>query len=463
MIVKLRDNDTIAAVATAVGESGIAVVRISGQAALSVADKVFVGKGPLSNVPSHTAHFGKLTDADGSFIDEVIAVVFRRPNSYTSEDTVEFSCHGGRIVTQKVLQRILSAGARMAEPGEFTKRAFLNGKIDLSQAEAIGDLIHSQSDAAYKSSLRQLSGDLSREIRTAREELVNLASLLELELDFSDEDVQFANRKTLEDRLGEAVETVSRLISGYSVGRIYKEGVRVTLAGKPNVGKSSLLNLLLQEDRAIVSDIPGTTRDTISESISLGGILFRLTDTAGLRETGDLIEFEGVKRAERESLEGDILLLAMDYGEKEMVQSDLIYRKLIESCAKKDVRVLKVFNKIDLYKTEAFRQPSDKSSYYVSALTGEGIESLKKGLYEMALAKKSDENSVVVTSSRHFDALKRAKNSLNSAIESLKSRKSGEFVVFDLRCGLDALGEITGEVTTEDILNNIFSKFCIGK
>lgn len=459
----IKDFDTITAIATPLGEGGISVIRISGLDAFSIADKIFLGRTKLSQAPSHTAHFGKVVNASGAFVDEVVAVIFRKPSSYTCEDVVEISCHGGYLVTQKVLQEVLSAGARLAEPGEFTKRAFLNGRLDLSQAEAVGDLIHSQSDAAYKSSIRQLSGELSRRIKNVRDELLNLASLLELELDFSEENVEFANRKALEERLEGAIKVVDELLSSYSVGKVYREGVRVTIAGKPNAGKSSLLNALLQENRAIVSETPGTTRDTISESISIDGVLFRLTDTAGLRETTDNIEKEGVKRAHKEAEESDVVLLVMDYNEFEAAENDPLYTRLGEVCARNAVRLVRVWNKIDLYKSESPRISENKDSFYISALRGDGIDFLKNRLLKAALAEDINESSVVVTNARHRDALARAQKSLKFALETLKGGKSGEFVALDLRSCLNSLGEITGEITTADILNNIFSKFCIGK
>lgn len=459
----LKDSDTIAAIATPPGEGGISVIRISGREAFGVADKVFLGKNCLSESPSHTAHFGKVVDPEGKYVDEVVAVTFRSPSSYTCEDVVEISCHGGYIVTQKVLQLILDAGARAAEAGEFTKRAFLNGRLDLSQAEAVGDLIHSQSEAAYRSSIRQLSGELSREIKGVRDDLLNLASLLELELDFSEEDVQFANRKVLEDRLTGALAVVEKLLASYAVGRVYKEGVRVTIAGKPNAGKSSLLNALLREDRAIISATPGTTRDTISESLVINGVLFRLTDTAGLRETADAIEREGVERAQKEAEQADVVLLVVDIGEGYYNGTEPSYSRLADVCSKSGVRLIKVWNKIDLHRGGAPRFGEDGDVFYISALTGEGIDFLRKGLLKVTVSDQSSESSAVVTNSRHRDALARAKGSLELARETLLDGKSGEFVALDLRSGLNALGEITGEITNEDILNNIFSKFCIGK
>jgi tRNA modification GTPase len=454
-------NATIAAIATAMGVGGINVVRISGDDAFQIVDKVFLGKFKLDTVPSHTAHFGRVVGYDGNFVDEVVAVVFRRPNSYTCEDVVEISCHGGYIVTQKVLQEIFNAGARPAEPGEFTKRAFLNGRLDLSQAEAVGDLIHSQSEAAYRSSIRQLSGDLSKEIKSVSDELVNLAALLELELDFSEESVEFADRKSLEERLTNAIVVVDRLLSSYSVGRIYREGVRVTIVGKPNAGKSSLLNALIKEDRAIVSEIPGTTRDTISESMSINGVLFRMTDTAGIREALDSIEQEGVERARREAEKSDILLLVIDCSLDDYNGIEPLYRQLADRCERGHIKLLRVWNKVDLYEGEAHSKPEE--DFYVSALRGDGIDLLRNGLFRTAHDQSVNDDHAVVTNARHRDALSRARKSLHLALESLKGHRSSEFISLDLRAGLDSLGEITGEVTTDDILNKIFSKFCIGK
>lgn len=455
--------DTIAAISTPLGEGGISIIRVSGMDALTIADHVFLGKTKLSEAPSHTAHFGKMVDQSGQLVDEVVAVVFRAPSSYTCENVVEISCHGGYLVTQRVLERLIAAGARPANPGEFTRRAFLNGRMDLSQAEAVADLIHAESDAAYRSSVRQLSGELSRKIASVRDELLNLASLLELELDFSEEDVEFANREALETRLRDAISLVDELLSSYSVGKVYREGVRVTIAGKPNAGKSSLLNAILGDKRAIVSEVPGTTRDTISERVSINGVLFRLTDTAGLRETVDKIEREGVERARKEASQADIVLLVIDYVERDYNGTEPLYVELEEICKKEGVKLVKVWNKTDLYKGLPARVPENSKVFYVSALRGDGIDFLKDGLFSMVLGGSTNETSLVVTNVRHRDALSRARKDLTYALETLESGKSGEFVALDLRSGLNALGEITGEITTQDILNNIFSRFCIGK
>lgn len=456
-----QDGAAIAAIATPIGVGGINVVRISGDGAFEIVDKIFIGRSRMDGAPSHTAHFGRIVDRSGNYLDEVVVVIFRRPSSYTCEDVAEISCHGGYLVTQKILQRVVEAGARLAEPGEFTKRAFLNGRLDLSQAEAVGDLIHSQSEAAYRSSVRQLSGELSRKIKSISGELLNLASLLELELDFSEENVEFASRRSLKERLENAIDAMDELLASYSVGRVYKEGVRVTIAGKPNAGKSSLLNALLREDRSIVSKIPGTTRDTISETVSINGVLFRLTDTAGLREAMDEIEMDGVERARRAAEDSDIVLLVIDCSGSDYNGTEPLYEELAAICGQHGAKLLKVWNKIDLYQGGA---PRDMENvFFVSALRGDGIDLLRNGLFRVVINENWREESVVVTNSRHRDAIARAQKSLTLALESMGSGKSSEFVALDLRAGLDALGEITGEVTTDDMLKNIFSKFCIGK
>lgn len=408
---RLIDNeDTIAAIATPIGVGGISIVRISGEQALPISDRIFLGKTKLSEAITHSAHFGTVVGENASLIDEAVAVVFRKPASYTCEDVVEIQCHGGFLASEKVLRKVLEAGARIAHPGEFTRRAFLNGRLDLSQAEAIGDLIHSKSEAAYRSSIRQLTGELSRKIKEVRDELLNLAALLELELDFSEENVEFAERSFLISRLEDSIGVVKQLLSSYSIGKLYKEGVRVAIAGKPNVGKSSLLNSLLHESRAIVSEIPGTTRDTISESMEINGILFRLTDTAGLRETTDSVESEGVDRARREIADSDVVLLVADYGESDYNGIDPAYQELSESCGSWNTKLIRVWNKIDLYASSAPRAP--EKGFFISALRDEGVSALKKGLLDAALGQNVDEMSVVVTNIRHRDVLLRAEKSL---------------------------------------------------
>ncbi len=347
-------DDVISAISTPIGVGGIGVVRLSGKDAVQVADKIFRGNVHLSNVPTHTAHFGHIANLEGNVIDEVVALVFKAPHSYTGENVVEISCHGGILVTRKMLQATLDAGARLAEPGEFTKRAFLNGQMDLSQAEAVADLIHSKTDAAHRSSLAQLEGTLSKKINQMRDELVNLCSLIEVELDFSEEDLEFVNRLDFIAKTEGAIKELRSLIESFEVGKMYREGVKVVIAGKPNAGKSSILNALLQEDRVIVSEIPGTTRDTIEESLAIGGVLFRLVDTAGLRDTVDRIEQEGVRRTEQQLSDADIVLLVVDSSEQVSEAESLLIARMLEDIEQIQgkVRCIVAMNKIDLVRND---------------------------------------------------------------------------------------------------------------
>ena len=459
-------EDTIVAISTAIGEAAISVIRISGKDAIKVADRVFVGKRKLADVKTHTAHYGKIVDKNGDVVDYVVATVFKAPNSYTGEDTVEISCHGGILVTRKVLETVLEAGARLAQPGEFTKRAFLNGKIDLSQAEAVADLIRSATELAYQSSLSQLEGALSRKIRKMREDLINLCSLVELELDFADEDLEFVDKAQLAEKIKDVIGEVDELIETFRFGKIYREGIKVVIAGKPNAGKSSLLNALLNENRAIVSEIPGTTRDVIEESLNIEGVLFRIVDTAGLRETFDIVEREGVRRTEEQLKKADMILLVIDSTDEINEEDVRIYHRVLNFAVDESKRCIIVFNKVDLLdgKRPNMKIMVDFPVVYISALTGFGLEKLKKLMVEQSfLGMTRTESSVVVTNVRHRDALLRAKQSLIYALRSLEQGMSGDLVAVDLRAGLNHLGEIIGEVTTDDILNNIFSKFCIGK
>ncbi len=466
---KKGSTDTIAAIATPLGEGGISVIRISGADAPQLIDNVFKGRTSLAAAPSHTAHFGRIIGDEGEVVDEVVATVFAGPNSYTGENTVEISCHGGILVTRRILDRILHKGVRHAEPGEFTKRAFLNGRLDLSQAEAVADLIRARSTTAHRASILQLEGILSDRIHKLRSRLVDSIGLLELELDFVEEDLEFIDKREFRQTIADTMEDAKRLLATFSLGRIYREGVKAAIVGPPNAGKSSLLNALLESNRAIVTDIPGTTRDTIEEGMIVGGLSFRLVDTAGLRETKDRVELEGIRRTEAEARQSDIILLVLDSsqavgdpGLKPL--SDL----LIGNAAG---RLLVVLNKSDLPCRSAeevlrlWGLPRDAKFAQISAKTGDGIVSLQRAMVEMLEAEKPDlgESSATVTSARHFDALRRGEQSLSLALRSLESGESNEFIAVDLRNALDCLGEITGEVTTEEILNNIFSKFCIGK
>ncbi|MBI4418853.1 MAG: tRNA uridine-5-carboxymethylaminomethyl(34) synthesis GTPase MnmE [Ignavibacteriales bacterium] len=462
--------DTIAALATAPGEAGIAVIRVSGSRALELVDKGFRGKVRLCDSKTHHLHFGSFVSPDEEYLDQVVASVYREPTSYTGEDVVEISCHGGVLVTRKVLESLFEYGCRPAAPGEFTKRAFLNGRMDLSQAEAVADLIHARSDRARRSSLQQLQGQLAGRISALREGLIRAAGLLELELDFAEEGLEFLEKDKVSRQIAEALEMVSRLIETYQAGRLYRDGVKVVLAGMPNVGKSSILNALLKQDRAIVTEVPGTTRDTIEESLSIHGLQFRIVDTAGLHEAVDRVEKEGIRRSEDQIRTSDLLLVIMDTsrvpGQEELELAARLIRDL-----RGQARTIVVLNKIDLTpavngsieQKVAVLEPA--SIVRISTLTGAGMEDLQEALFQEALAESPSygDSGITVTNARHYHALLSAKERLNLSLQSLEKGASGEFVSVDLRTALDALGEITGIVTTDDILKDIFSKFCIGK
>ena len=467
----IQETETIAAVATPVGEGGIAVIRISGDAAIRIADRGFRGKIPLTEAQSHTAHYGKFVDEGEAHIDNVVAVVFRCPHSYTGENTVEVSCHGGQLIVRRILETIIRFGARAAQAGEFTKRAFLNGRIDLAQAEAVADLIRSRSDRAHQASLSQLDGALSEKVSALRDRLIANLGLLELELDFAEDGYEFTEKNRFADQLRAVVAELDQLISSYKVGKIYRDGVQVALAGAPNVGKSSLLNAFLREDRAIVTSLPGTTRDIIEEAVTIDGLLFVISDTAGLRETLDPIEQEGVRRAEARLRSCDILILMLDrtrpLGHLEAVQSI----KLVAEVEKRGAKCLVVVNKSDVeaYPGNIFADLAEILSTHtvldISAKTLLGFEELETELVAIATGNfvAKSESGIMISNFRHFSAIQKAKQSLELALESTLSRKSSEFIAVDLRAGLDAIGEIVGIVTTEEILNAIFSSFCIGK
>ena len=459
-----RLENTIAAIATPIGEGAISVIRVSGDAAIHKVAIRFKGKQNLTKAKSHTAHFGRFVDNQNKTVDDVVCTVYRTPKSFTGEDTVEVCCHGGIHVTRRVFESILETGVRPAEPGEFTQRAFLNGKLDLSQAEAIADLIHAQSDKAHQTSLDQLEGVLSKQINIIREQLVQSLGLIELELDFSEEGIALIDKNKIEELFNHGLLEINQLIKTYKYGKVWREGVRVALVGVPNAGKSSLLNIILKEDRAIVTDVPGTTRDFIEENLIIEGALFRLIDTAGLRETEDTVEKEGVHKTWKVIKRSDIIVLVHD-STKTTTNSELVLMQAILKEKHKELVV--VNNKIDLQheKTTLINGPEKILAIETSAVNNTGIERLKDSLFKKVVDQKQNENkeSVIITNERHYSALLKAKQSLASALNSLKNRESGEFIAVDLRAAIDSIGEIVGLVTTEDILNNIFSKFCIGK
>lgn len=450
----MLDNDTIVALATPAGVGAISVIRVSGQHSFTIVDKIFKGKTNLVDCHTHTIHYGKIFDTKNELIDDVLVSVFKTPNSYTGEDSVEISTHGSSLITQKIIYALVESNVRLAEPGEFTKRAFLNGKLDLAQAEAVADVINSRTEAALRGARNQLDGLLSQKVDFLREILINTSSLIELELDFAEEDIEFMPLNEILKNIGEIEKEIDSLLKSYSFGRVIKDGVNVALVGKTNVGKSSLLNYFLKEARAIVSEIPGTTRDIIREDLSIDGILFKLFDTAGIRVTEDIVEKEGVIRSREAVKNADIVLFMNDIVSG---FSHDLYNQLIELTA--DERIIKVMNKIDL-------NPADQTSsdVKISAKTGEGIEALFSKLIEKAVGSNSyTEKTAIVSNLRHFDALNRSKQNLINARKSIDEKLTGEFIAVDLRNAELALSEIIGKVTTEDILNNIFAKFCIGK
>ncbi|GJQ62897.1 MAG: tRNA modification GTPase MnmE [Melioribacteraceae bacterium] len=447
------NNDTISALATSPSEGAIAVIRVSGKNAFNICDKIFVGKKKISNAASHTIHYGNIIESD-NIVDDVLVSIFKSPNSYTGEDVVEISSHGSFLIIKRILELLNDNGARNAEPGEFTRRAFLNGKLDLVQAEAVADIINSRTEVSLRGARNQLDGLLSAKVKYLRDSLVNSSSLMELELDFSEEDVEFINADVARKKITEIVSEIDLLLSSYSFGKVVRDGVNVSLVGVPNVGKSSLMNYILKESRAIVSEIPGTTRDIIREEISIDGVLFRLTDTAGIRFTEDEIEKQGVFRSREAIKNSDLVLFINDIREG---VSEELYNELLNIVSRETI--ITVMNKLDL-KPEYV----DEEVVSISAKTGEGISRLFEKMKEIAYGGKAySEKSAIVTNSRHYSALKKAKESLGMAIDSISSGMTGEFIAVDLRNAENALGEIIGEVTSDDILNNIFSKFCIGK
>ncbi len=462
------ENDTIAALATARGPGALAIIRLSGPQSLSLCAALFAGRRSIDLTRADRYH-GRLVAPKGGSgeaevaIDEVILHTYPAPNSFTGEDMVEINCHGGRLVIERLLELLLLFGARMAAPGEFSKRAFLNGKLDLMQAEAIADIIAAPSRRALDLSLAQLHGDISLKINEICDILRESCVLLELELDFSDDEV-LTDRGQLEERLKTAAGEVDNILSGYHYGQLLREGAGVVLAGKVNVGKSTLMNRLLRRDRAIVSHLPGTTRDTLEEGVRLGGYLFRLTDTAGIRAAADEIEREGVARSMAAISSADILLLIFD-ASAPLDQQD---EQIIELGRGRPAgSTIFLFNKSDLLaESQGFRPPSVVASENILALsgrTGVGLDELERRMIAYVESEKPEGESVTITRLRHHDALRRAAEHLALALRSLEEGRSGEFIALDLRMALAAVGELTGEVRSADILEDIFSTFCIGK
>ncbi len=451
------NEDTIAALATTPGTSAIAVIRVSGKDSISICSKLFKGK-DLTSAPSHTLHYGLIKEGD-RLIDEVVVSLYKAPNSFTKEDSVEISCHGSDYIVKQILQLLVRNGSRFAKPGEFTKRAFINGRFDLAQAEAVADLIASESEAAHKAALNQMRGGFSDEIKKLREQLTYFASMIELELDFSEEDVEFANRDELVELITKIKRAIESLIDSFSLGNAIKNGIPTVIAGKPNAGKSTLLNLLLNEEKAIVSDIPGTTRDFIEDEIAIEGVSFRFIDTAGLRETKDKLESLGIERTRQKIGQASLVIYLFDVNSttEDELRNNLRELKDLNSS------YLVVGNKIDLDKKDSGKFRNYDGILFISAANKIGIEDLKKKILEQVNISSFKTGNAIVTNIRHYESLLKTKEALTSVTTGIKKNITSELLAQDIRMALLYLGEITGEITTEDLLGTIFSKFCIGK
>ena len=459
----MKEFDTICGIATAQGEGGIAVISVSGSKSLDIVGKIFQGKNKfdINTMKTYTMKYGNIIDiSSGEVIDEVIISYMKGPRSFTAEDVVEINCHGGVVSTNRVLEEVIKSGARIAEPGEFTKRAFLNGRIDLSQAEAVMDIITAKTDLAMKSAVMQSEGLLSKEINRLRKYLLDVLALIEYDVDFTEDDEE--PDETVPIRVSESLEIaileMKKLINGANEGKIIREGLKVTIIGKPNVGKSSLMNALLQEKRAIVTDIPGTTRDVIEEYINLGGIPVKITDTAGIRETEDVVERIGVERSKEKLEEADLVILMLDTS-RPLEEED---REIIESIKNKKVIVL--LNKVDLERKIDLDELKHLDNFIeISAMTGFGLEDLKNKIKDLFFNGEVDNESLIITNSRHKQALYRALENCENAQNRLKMNEFLDLISIYVTSGLRALGEITGSELEEDLVNKIFSEFCVGK
>jgi len=462
----MTNKDTIIALATASGAGAIAVLRVSGPKAISVSNTLFksIHDKNLLNQPTHTIHLGHIVDVD-RVLDEVLVSIYKNPQSYTGEDVVEISCHGSSYIQQQILQLFIRNGCRSANPGEFTLRAFLNGKMDLSQAEAVADLIASDSAAAHQIALQQMRGGFSSEIKKLREELLNFASLIELELDFSEEDVEFADRRQFEDLLQRIVKVLKYLIDSFSTGNVIKNGVPISIIGAPNVGKSTLLNALLNEDKAIVSNIAGTTRDAIEDELIIEGIKFRFIDTAGIRHTDDTVESIGIKKTFAKMAESQVIIQLLDASLISKANIADILTSLVETKAQyPEKETLVVLNKMDLAdKALLSKVFSELEPLHMSAKTGTGVELLKTKLLDMVHMGKLQNNDTIITNARHYDALRLALENIQKVQVGMQTGLSGDLLAIDIREALYHFGRITGEISTDDLLGNIFANFCIGK
>jgi len=446
----LLEKTTIVALSTPPGMSAIALIRLSGDDAITITNKVF--DQDILNAKGYSVHYGSIKNGENA-IDDVIATIFRGPKSFTGEDIVEIACHGSTFIQQSIIELLLQNGATMAQAGEFSKRAFFNGKMDLSQTEAIADLIHSTSSAAHQVAMNQMRGGFSNDLKVLREKLIHFASMIELELDFSEEDVEFADRTELHKLVSEVIEHVNKLAQSFKLGNAIKNGVQTVIVGRPNAGKSTLLNGLLNEERAIVSDIPGTTRDTLEESLTINGLEFKLIDTAGIREAKDTIEKLGIERTFEKINQSAIVVYLYDINSAtaEEVEKDL-------STLNQNASIVVIANKADLSQTHVI-----ENAILVSALKKEGVEEVKTALYNTVVEEGFNLESTIVTNARHYESLIRTNEDLQKVIDGIDTGLSGDFVAMDIRQALHHLGTITGEISTDELLGNIFANFCIGK
>jgi len=452
----MYNQDTIIALSTPSGSGAIGVIRLSGPEAISLTNTVFAGK-DLEKQASHTLHFGLVKDGD-HIVDEVVAGLFVAPKSYTKENVVEISCHGSNYIIQQIINLLISKGARAAKPGEFTLRAFLNGAFDLSQAEAVADLIASNSKASHDVAMQQMRGGFANELKGLREQLIHFASMIELELDFAEEDVEFANREQLKNLVNKINYVLQRLISSFEMGNVIKNGVPIVIAGKPNVGKSTLLNALLNEERAIVSEIAGTTRDTIEDELTIGGIVFRFIDTAGIRDTADIIEALGVERTLEKMKQAKLIIYMADAA-----QSIEEIEEQVRGLEQLAIPYLILVNKADLIADAQRKAFEALNVVFISAKEKQGIDELKITLLEQVNLHHINTSETLVTNIRHVEALKQTEHALQNVLANVDNPVTSDFLAMDIKQALHYLGEITGTVTTDDLLENIFTKFCIGK
>jgi tRNA modification GTPase len=458
-MIKLNDwNDTIVALATPQGVGAIGVIRVSGNNAIAIVNELFPSKN-LFDQPSHTLHVGLLKN-ENEVLDEVVISLYKSPKSFTAENVIEISCHGSSFIQEKIINALAQKGCRTAKPGEFTQRAFLNGKLDLTQAEAVADIIASNTEASKNTALKNMRGGFSSALKQLREELIKFSALIELELDFSQEDVEFADRTKLQQLITHITNETQKLLHSFQLGNVIKNGVQVAIIGKPNAGKSTLLNTLLNENRAIVSEIAGTTRDTIEEILNINGILFRLIDTAGIRKhTTDIIETIGVEKSLEKMQSSDVVMYLFDVNEMNLDE----LHEMEDDFKRRNIKYVLVANKIDEHKNAEQKFSSNSNIVFISAKNNLHVEELKNALVDKAIKGDINAEATIVTNARHYEALQKLYTSLQDAQTGIDENIASDLIALDIRQCLHYLGNITGEVTTEDQLDFIFSKFCIGK